>query len=75
MNEPRHEHDCDCCTYLGHFEKYDLYHCAHGGNPTVIARYGDDGDYMSGMCFAGQVKPLGVAKERALAKGLNCNEA
>ena len=47
----RFEHDCDQCIPLGEFEEYDLYYCP--GEPTVIARYDNDGgDYGSGLTFA-----------------------
>lgn len=48
---PKFQHDCSRCVYLGHFEDHDLYYCA--GEPTVIARFGDEGpDYGSGLPFA-----------------------
>lgn len=77
--KPVHQHDCECCTYLGTFldgdecpENYDLYHCDQMGMPTVIARYGPDGDYMSGMVFAANNPLLGLAKLLAERRGLNC---
>lgn len=50
--EPRFQHDCDACRFLGTYFDHDVYVCmnystdrAHG---SVIARYGDDGpDYLS----------------------------
>jgi len=51
------EHDCDRCLFLGHYDGYDLYACSD----TLIARYGLDGDYISGACFAPSVEPLYVA--------------
>lgn len=63
MNKPYHEHDCNCCHFLGsmlipsHFknhgypEEMDLYYHP-GKHDTVIARFGVDGDYMSGVDFA-----------------------
>lgn len=47
--KPRHPHDCERCTFLGTFGSHDLYYCAkqpHLG-PTVIARFGPEGDYNS----------------------------
>lgn len=49
-----HQHDCDCCHYLGsenvNDSGFDYYICEQGGsNPTVIARFGIDGDYASGL--------------------------
>jgi hypothetical protein len=54
---PVHEHDCDDCVYLKTVTKskikYDLYFCSiRDGRSTVIARYGSDGDYLSGLSFA-----------------------
>jgi len=67
----RYQHDCDCCVALGEHEEYDLYFCKQGGfEDTVIARYGVDGDYTSGMVFAKCFGPLAIAKERAIKQGL-----
>jgi hypothetical protein len=50
MNQPRFEHDCKACVYLGQFKEYDLYFCP--GEPTVICRYSsEEGDYGSGLIF------------------------
>lgn len=47
----RYEHDCNNCEYLGRYREYDLYFC--GREPTVLARYSDQGsDYISGLVFA-----------------------
>ena len=81
---PTHEHDCTTCQYLGSYEykgaTYDLYFCNSQGlskTPTVIARYGEDGDYLSGMRFArsavqdGDLSyPLAEAYMRSAKKGL-----
>jgi hypothetical protein len=46
--EPRYDHDCDACVYLGQYEQYDLYYCP--GEPTIVCRYSSDGpDYRSGL--------------------------
>ena len=67
----RYEHDCANCKPLGEFDEFDLYFCEQGGvGPTVIARFGPDGDYFSGMCFADAMPELGEAKRRAIAAGL-----
>ena len=46
---------CRKCVYLGSGEqdgeKYDYYFCT-GIDVTVISRYGEDGDYLSGLVFA-----------------------
>ncbi len=51
---PRHEHDCDCCTFTGTYGDYDLYHCPKSDEGTIIARFGIDGDYYS--------RPLSLCK-------------
>jgi len=49
--EPRYNHDCNRCEFLGTHEEYDLYFCPD--EPTIIARYGnEDGEYGSGLVFA-----------------------
>lgn len=54
-----HNHDCDCCKHLGSEQKddnaYDYYVCEQQGMPTVIARFGSDGDYFSGLLFVKSV--------------------
>ena len=65
----RHEHDCTCCNPLGQVGEYDLYFCMQGGdNPTVIARYGRDGDYMSGINTGNEI--LQIAQHIARVNGL-----
>ena len=63
---PRHAHDCDECTFVGRMGRYDLYYHHDGEQPissTPIARYGDNGDYISGMPIAnGASLPLTVAR-------------
>lgn len=50
--EPRYNNYCKECEYLGQYEEFDLYYCSQGGLPTVIARYGEEEKYISGMNFA-----------------------
>ncbi len=68
FDTPRYDHDCPCCIFLGKEEQYDLYYCRQMGMPTVIARFGPDGDYLSGMSFAvdGSVPVLTTALYRAI---------
>ena len=67
--KPRHPHDCECCTFLGHHEEYDLYHCKQGGfGDTVVARFGENGDYSSGLNFS--IPELQEAERRARELGL-----
>ena len=83
METPIYKHDCPCCTFLGNYEvegtKYDLYHCEQSSmdTPTVIARFGTDGSYMSGMSFGmndllngREISPLATAFKRAYEKQL-----
>ena len=69
---PRWEHDCVDCTWLGTFDaRTDLYACIIGYGPdnleirTVVARYGTDGEYTSGLEFVNQDQRLGAAFNRA----------
>lgn len=67
----RHKHDCEQCRPLGEFMEFDLYFCEQQiGGPTVIARFGPNGNYNSGMCFADTMPELGEAKRRAIQAGL-----
>jgi hypothetical protein len=72
-----HEHDCDNCTHLDSVTRdgtdYDLYFCPQGRRPTVIARFGKWGEYISGLDFSGE----GILKEAAelsIQKGLLSKE-
>lgn len=76
--QPKFTHDCDACTFLGTYDGIDLYFCP--GEPTIIARYGDDGpEYSSGIVFGrerllrrqnGMVNHLRVAWLLAVDAGL-----
>lgn len=47
---PQFEHDCDECTFVGHYKGIDIYTCPQNTMPTVVARYGSDGpEYTSGQ--------------------------
>ena len=74
---PQFQHDCDCCHFLGRHvdpetsQPMDLYAHTRGNSPTVIARTGIDGDYMSGLPFSyGSIAPLTEARRRAQAAGV-----
>ena len=71
-DQPRFQHDCTICTFLGQYNEFDLYFCPQGGRiPTVIARYGDDGpEYQSGLIPASVLPELQEARKRAIDKGL-----
>jgi hypothetical protein len=68
---PRHEHDCSKCKPLGEFGEFDLYYCETDlfKNPTVIARFGSDGDYTAGLNLADRVPELAEARKRAIEAG------
>lgn len=69
--KPRWEHDCSDCTWLGPLNSADLYACITGYGPdnlkieTVIARYGPEGEYRSGLEFIDKDAALGSAYNRA----------
>ena len=71
---PLHKHDCQSCIYLGTFGEDDLYYHP-GQRPTLIARYGIDGNYASGLIF-GEAEQndmnssLGEAYRRSKTLGL-----
>lgn len=71
----RYKHDCDKCIPLGTHKEFDLYFCHQGADPgeipTVIARYGDEGeDYQSGWESADLLVSLRIAKMMALDNDL-----
>lgn len=45
----RYPHHCKECTFLGHYNGHDLYFCSQGLRPTVMARFGSDDQYVSGL--------------------------
>ena len=76
--EPRFPHDCDRCTFLGHYRHFgrdnDLYWCDGGSIINVIARYGPDAEYESGLLPGWTMPedaPLCEAVRRAEAMGLD----
>lgn len=74
--QPRFEHDCDSCVYLGSTAiayaetdwtkrvHYDMYYCRGGCN--VIARYGPAGEYKSGVEFIHMSRSLRRAYDMAM---------
>jgi hypothetical protein len=71
--QPYHQHDCDNCIYLGSDiegdVKTDYYFChrkeSHPCLSTLIARYGEYGDYSSGFEFT--MSSIGLNKALKLA--------
>ncbi len=48
---PEFRHDCDACTFLGHYNDHDLYYCTKtDGWPKFLARYGDYGAWPAARC-------------------------
>lgn len=45
--EPRYQHDCDQCRFIGKIDKYDMWICEKTDRVSVIARYGSNGEYAS----------------------------
>jgi len=72
----RYPHHCERCTYLGQFERWDLYHCPQHPPypPTLVARWAQHpADYDTwNPTLAGEPleQPFIVAAERARAAGL-----
>lgn len=66
-------HGSEPFTYLGTVgwrgKIYDLYF-VDGDYPSVIARFGEGNDYLSGLDFADRCYPLGEARDRAVEMGL-----
>jgi hypothetical protein len=73
MIAPKHKHDCDTCIFLGLSQdgQFDLYY--HPGKPpyeTLIARYGSNGDYKSGMFMVGLDPHITEAHQLAVQQNL-----
>lgn len=67
LPDPKWEHDCDCCLFLGTFNNADLYFCPSDmGIPTVIARLSSEpSDYASGEMI-GRTESYPTATHREL---------
>jgi len=77
MNKARYKHDCNHCVYLGHFDKYDLYVCPKHNTKTistVVARFGIDGDYNSGVTCIYKYDWATQAYNKALTKGYSLSK-
>lgn len=70
--QPKHEHDCDTCIFLGTDENEPVdYYYHKEGMETLIARFSDqDSDYISGMVFVGMNPWITEADRRAKALGV-----
>jgi hypothetical protein len=63
-NKKNHIHDCSNCQYLGSSNDHDYYFCFSKEYPilsTLIARFGENGDYSSGLEFVMSNTELNVA--------------
>lgn len=54
LDTPYWLHDCADCIFLGGYiyldDRYDLYFCTQRiGRPTLLARFGKNADYFSGL--------------------------
>lgn len=69
---PRYTHDCECCKFLGTHGDLDLYWCSQGGLvPTLLGRFGNDGNsYLSSLQYSRAPYAL-VAKQLAAEAGLD----
>lgn len=81
MSQPAFAHDCSRCAFLGHIEcpelgACDLYYCPQDSfGPTVITRFGPDGEYSSGLPFIDRRRALAIAAHLAVEKGLLAADA
>lgn len=66
--KPLHQHDCDRCHFLGNYgDTMDLYYHPNKGpfdEETVIARFGEMGDYLSGLYSVDHYPELAEALSR-----------
>jgi hypothetical protein len=58
---PRFAHDCPHCSFVGRTRfrgrDGDVYVCPQAGLPTVVFRFGDEGEeYESGIHLAGRIR-------------------
>lgn len=59
---PKFQHDCNSCVFLGNYNGNDLYYCSQRSFPTLIARHSDEGDdYTSGMWLKDHDEDITVA--------------
>lgn len=83
---PAYRHDCERCTYMGgalvsrpgrgsEQSRADLYYCEAGGQPRVVARYGDghvldEGAVESHVLRRGEFPPTTISPALSLAHWL-----
>ncbi len=66
QDNPRYEHDCDRCLFVGTYENYDLYVCESSFTGLCcIARFGNEGGaYLSSSDYHKEILPLVEARKR-----------
>lgn len=76
MNKPKHQHDCDKCKFLGQAtfnrKMCDWYVCDSASWRSLIARFGEDGDYYSSSLMGNMM--LGPLVLRALGLGFELTD-
>lgn len=74
---PIHEHDCERCVFLGSsVDESDWYVCDQGiGHPTIVRRYGEDGDYESSISMLHRVPKRFQDRARALLQSLKPDDS
>lgn len=61
---------CNGCHYLGHAYGHDLYYHYNHHETTLIARYGKNGDYCSGLVFSYSIVGLDGPTNKAMRECL-----
>jgi hypothetical protein len=72
-----HEHDCNTCIYLGSDSECDYYYHYDKNYPTLstlIARYGEFGDYSSGLDFVMSNTGINMALKLAVEQNVLSEE-
>lgn len=69
---PKYEHDCDECIFLGHSAdgNFDLYIHPVGSITVIACRSSDPPDYKSGLVFVGMDDELTQAYNLAKIRNL-----
>ena len=71
--KPLHTHDCDKCIFLGSDNENDYYYCHDEKHPvlsSLIARYGEEEKYTSGLSFAMSSIPINNALKLAVEQNV-----
>lgn len=68
--KPRFGHDCPKCQFLGQTHEFDFYVCEgrkDKSRQSLIARYGENGEYLSFARDTVERAPEGFAEELKIA--------